>query len=366
MQIDRSNYEIWLIDWLDGNLNKSQEEMVTHFLNENPDLRNEFSELSAYNISPSQNSFPDKKSLFKSTADIPESQFEYLCAAYLENDLSKEQLTELNQIIDQDSDRRKTFDLILKTKIYPVIIPFKNKTKLLKKTFAQRIIQLSAIGLSSAAAIVLIIITYISVPRNPSDIIENSAQGIVVDSLFKSSSSGIKTESIIAENKTGSQVRNNTRHLISGEQSRYLSDNDGPTEADQSDTLVRNYPFQEIPISKIPLHSVIKITGSNQGMTLVSSDIIMLSPDVEDERSRINKFMAKTFRTRVLGENTSADSPIKGYELAEAGVTGLNKLLGWDMALEKTNNVKGELQSVQFSSKLLTFNAPVKKTEPLP
>ena len=39
MKIDRSNYEIWIIDWLDGSLSDSQAEELKLFLNENPDIR---------------------------------------------------------------------------------------------------------------------------------------------------------------------------------------------------------------------------------------------------------------------------------------------------------------------------------------
>jgi hypothetical protein len=35
------------------------------------------------------------------------------------------------------------------------------------------------------------------------------------------------------------------------------------------------------------------------------------------------------------------------------------------MELDKKNNEKGEPKSVYFSSKILKFNAPVKKSEPL-
>jgi hypothetical protein len=67
-----------------------------------------------------------------------------------------------------------------------------------------------------------------------------------------------------------------------------------------------------------------------------------------------------------LKENPSPDSPLKGYEFAEAGVSGLNKLLGWEMALDKNNDNNGELKSIYFSSKILKFKAPVKNTESLP
>ena len=45
MQIDRSNYEIWFTDWLDGNLNSLQVEQLKLFLDKNPDLREELNDL---------------------------------------------------------------------------------------------------------------------------------------------------------------------------------------------------------------------------------------------------------------------------------------------------------------------------------
>jgi hypothetical protein len=56
---------------------------------------------------------------------------------------------------------------------------------------------------------------------------------------------------------------------------------------------------------------------------------------------------------------------LKAYEIAEAGVSGLNKLLGWEMALDERKDENGKLKSVYFSSKILKFNAPVKNSEPL-
>ncbi|MGC1391224.1 MAG: hypothetical protein WA816_09315, partial [Bacteroidales bacterium] len=76
------------------------------------------------------------------------------------------------------------------------------------------------------------------------------------------------------------------------------------------------------------------------------------------------KFIARTFREKILKEKTAKDSPLKIYEIAEAGVAGLDKLLGWQMALDEKKDSNGELRSVYFSSKILKFNAPIKKSEP--
>jgi hypothetical protein len=82
-----------------------------------------------------------------------------------------------------------------------------------------------------------------------------------------------------------------------------------------------------------------------------------------EKRWAAGRFFAKVFRERILKEVTIDDSPIKGYEIAEAGVTGLNKLLGWEMAFEKNSDENGELKSIYFSSKILKIQAPVNKSE---
>ena len=50
MQIDRSNYEIWFTDWLDGNLNSLQVEQLKLFLDQNPDLREELNDQTTMNL----------------------------------------------------------------------------------------------------------------------------------------------------------------------------------------------------------------------------------------------------------------------------------------------------------------------------
>jgi hypothetical protein len=82
-----------------------------------------------------------------------------------------------------------------------------------------------------------------------------------------------------------------------------------------------------------------------------------------DDRSRIGKFIAQTFRDKILKEDTPEDTPLKGYEIAEAGIEGLNKLFGWEMALTRNNDENGDLKSLYFSSRTIKFNAPVKNNE---
>ncbi|MFA5817793.1 MAG: hypothetical protein WC854_00760 [Bacteroidales bacterium] len=364
MKIDRSNYEIWLIDWLDGNLSDLQVELLKLFLSENPELKEEFDGLTAVSLKPSERSFPHKDQLKKSIAVLSGSQFEYLCVAYLENDLSAGQQTELMESINQDYEKKRTFELIQKIRLDPAGISYKHKNQLIKKTAVQRVMRFAVIGLSAAATIALLIMTYLIIPRNLPDETNTTTQNIVIDStLFKRAVDKVPDKIITDKKPVLSKLKR--ENLFAGVQkNNSVIIQSDPTALMPNDSLHRNPDDLEIQLTKIPFYAEIDLKKRSVSNTLVASNSNLIIPTYDDERSNLSRFFAKTFREKILKENISLDSPLKGYEIAEAGVTGLNKLLGWEMALDKNNDENGELRSVYFSSKILKFNAPVKKNEP--
>ena len=363
MKIDRSNYEIWLIDWLDGNLSDLKVEQLKLFLNEDPELKEEFDGLTAVNLKPSERSFPHKDQLKKSITDLSGSQFEYLCVAYLENDLSAGQQTELNEIIDQDPEKKRTFKLIQKIRLDPAGISYKHKNQLIKKTAVQRVIRLLVIGLSAAATIALLIMTYLIIPRNLSEETNSTTQNIMIDTLFKRAVDKVP-DKIITDKKPVLSILKRENLFAGVQKNNSVITQSDPTALMPNDSLLRNPDDPEIHLTKIPFYAEIDLKKRSVSNTLVASKFNLIIPAFDDERSNLSRFIAKTFRQKILKENISLNSPLKGYEIAEAGVTGLNKLLGWEMALDKNNDENGELRSVYFSSKILKFNAPVKKNEP--
>ena len=55
------------------------------------------------------------------------------------------------------------------------------------------------------------------------------------------------------------------------------------------------------------------------------------------------------------------NNPVGSFELAEAGITGLNKLLGWAMVLQQNPDGGKDPKSFRFSSRLVKINTPVRK-----
>lgn len=61
---------------------------------------------------------------------------------------------------------------------------------------------------------------------------------------------------------------------------------------------------------------------------------------------------------------TKEPEGVDGYLIANACIRGVNRVLGWEMELEQEKTNEGELLVTNFSSSLLTFSAPAKKTQP--
>lgn len=362
MQIDRTNYEIWLIDSLDGNLSDLQADQLRLFLIDNPDLKEEFDEMSLVSIQPSISPFPHKDHLRKSAEELPQSQFEYLCVAYLENDLQSGQIAELREIINNSEEKRRTFELIQKTKLAPVSGSYKFKNQLTRRTAKQNIFRLSVIVLSAAATVALLIISYLPIPQNLSEKSNKSSLNIMIDSnLLRLSKVEIQDKDK-SESKTDKIKQKGLPRVIRRDKESSVISQSPSVAAIPNDSLQEKINIKEIQPGKVPVYAEINLKIRSAENILIKNSPRFTIPSYDDDRSTLERYITKSFRNTILKEKRlTDDTPLKGYEIAEAGVTGLNKLLGWEMALSEKNNESGELKSMYFSSKLLNFNAPVKK-----
>jgi hypothetical protein len=362
MQINRSNYEIWFIDWLDGNLDDIQLEKLMHFLQENPDLKEEFDEMNSVKLRSSKITYPHKNHLKKSTTDITESQFEYLCIAYAENDLSAEQSTELKEIVYRDSEKRRIFELFQKTKLTPEPVKYKSKKLLIKRTIGQDVMRFAIVGLSAAAVIIFGIISFHSKQNLLPHKLKTTAQNIqssVVNGRDRSLHLDV-SKKIIAD----ASARITGKRLNSLAQYNKMTNPAERNLSVQQDSLSTHPVRSSITIEKVIVSSEVTLDGGEISRSIVAfNPDVVIASDYDDGQSRFSKFIAKAIRGKLLREKTPKDSPLKAYEIAEAGITGLNKLLGWEMALDERKDENGKLKSVYFSSKLLKFNAPVNKVE---
>jgi len=363
MKIDRSNYEIWFIDSLDGNLNDDQAEQLQLFLSENTDLKEELNDLPDIIIKPPVIDFTGKRAIRKAASDISEPQFEYLCAAYIENDLSEDELKELSEIISDDRKRQQSLELFKKLKLKPSGSVYENKKKLLKRTPVQKAIRMSFAGLSAAASAAILIISYFLFSGNHRDMKENLSHFMKNEGraehlpLARQTELPVPSKSLIFKDKHTETLPATDKKLI------FAADH--PETGDliiEGSASIPSYMEMITPVEVPDISDAVHFVRSG----ILDYELIPLAlsyPENSEEHWTLGKYLAKTFREKILREQTTDDSPLRGYEIAEAGVTGLNKLLGWQMALEKNNDENGEIKTVYFNSKLLKIHAPVNKTE---
>jgi hypothetical protein len=361
MNPDRTNYEIWLIDYIDGTLDKDRASQLISFLDENPDIKEELSDIITCNLKPVSCSFSNKTRLKKSAADLSDKQFEYLCIASLENDLSESQKAELEAMISENQEKKKTFDLFKRTILVAPELQFRKKSDLRKFTLPQKIIRLSVIGLSAAAGIALFITLFNMSGKKEEINMPIVSQNISRDTGLIMATSPLPLPLRRDRLSTGEFAAETPGSMGKFTKTKPSAVSTTPTPVNPIQPASKEN-FEHVSISKLDYKPDVHV-GSD-----IPSDIIAIktheipSPGTI-EKPVSNGFIAKVFRERILKNKGAESGSLKAYEVADAGIIGLNKLLGWQMSLDKTRDETGELKSLYFSSKILKFNAPVKKTQ---
>lgn len=364
MKPDRSNFEIWIADWLAGNLSEEQKEHFIEFLDQNPDLKDEADSLSLTTLSPEKRSFEAKRLLKKTATELSPSQVEYLSVAYLEQDISSGQLEDLNNCISNNPESQKIFESVRKIKLVAPDRPYIYKDRLRKKSTFEKILNLAYPVLRVAAAVAIIILSIVFVPKFLS-----VRQNKIAINAVKSDEPVILYSNVLTV----------PEERISNTEPAKKSEISGSTE--KIEVKFSDYPVMaELPWSdSAEILPVIIREPAISGITdfpgfsfdildqpvsysLVASNTEYREP-VYDDRNGFSKFLAKFVREKILREDTGSDAPVKPYEIASAGINGISKLFGLEMALVKVNDEQGEMKSLYFSSGLLKINAPVKKDE---
>ena len=362
MKPDRTNYEIWFIDYLDGNLDNSAKSQLFSFLEENPDLKEEFNELSPYILEPPAGTFSKKALLKRSYSDLSESQFDYLSVAAAEGDLPGSQAEELEEAMAKDPEKRIRFELIGKLKLAPPALQYNFKHKLKKLTLTARIIRFSTVGVSAAASLLLIVSI---LNRQPAPGQDTIAQAPETENMsVQASEPGTE---MIASQSEAEETRAET--TVTNDIIAVLPDVTPPEvrsvipEGSETGLKTESLIAVNADLSGINYIPEVKLYKNNFEPSLVAVNTSLPSLLTEYEAPGINDFIARVFREKILKTDNPKNGELKAYEIADAGIIGLNKLFGLNMSLEENFDDTGEVTSVYFNSRLIKFNAPVKKDE---
>jgi len=155
--INRYNYEAWMFDYLEENLDSEQKVLFFSFMESNPDLYEELEMMKSAFLIPEKINFDQKHLLLKSNdpiIEMPES--DYLLIKQIEEGLTDKEDKRLKELLYIYPALKKDSDTYKLTKLQSQQVIYSKKSSLKRKNYLPQI--WTAIGSVAAAAAILFFI----------------------------------------------------------------------------------------------------------------------------------------------------------------------------------------------------------------
>ncbi len=155
--ISRENYEIWFMNYLDGQLNPEETEALNAFLDQNADLKKELEGIGTIHLKPGEVSFSGKEVLLRGEAEqMGIDQGDYLLVKQLEDGLTLVEEERLAALVSEDPALLKRAETYQSTRLEAPEVVFPRRKALLQRRIA-------LIGwlrpVAAAAALLLLLFT---------------------------------------------------------------------------------------------------------------------------------------------------------------------------------------------------------------
>ncbi|MCK9411623.1 MAG: hypothetical protein M0Q53_04925 [Prolixibacteraceae bacterium] len=341
MMINLDNYESWFLDYLEGNLDPGQMEMVRLFRIEHPDLAVETDELSPFLKADADLVYPGKNLLKKEEFDDP-VHFEQSAIAAMEGDMREEELNQFQIWINKNPDRQKFVKEFEQCRLVPdkkIIFPGKNRLKK-KSIWMSGWTQAAAV----AAIALLTLLTFIPESRKT----QSTSTQIVETSLPKRRDKAPEAEA--AGNKSLPAQPEKKQRKVEAAPKRVLKKQDvkvehlGTLEPRYAENIQKLEP-RSGKLEPPPPLFVDLLTILEQKALYASSMEMPLSEYLKDKYQELKTNDPSEFITR--------------EEFTIAGLHLFSRLPGKRLTGRKGSD--GRLKTISFSTQLLAFSIPVNR-----
>ena len=351
--LSKNNYEIWFIDYLDGQLNNEQLETLLDFLEQNPDLKQELLGVSEVSLAAGKESIGQKELLLKSPSDIPGiAAIDQLCIARMEDDLTDEEARMFDIRLEKDPELEKEYAAFQLTRLNPsdaVIYPYKKDLRKKTVVFSPWLIT----AISSAAVIFLVWI----LRPNPSDTVTPplaKTEQPAIRNLQPATSNlqpATRNPQLIAANRKPITRNSRSKNSISGNSKPVTIEN--PV---REPVLMDRLSHKSVSAGpRIPDPQRTKILYASNYPSSISN------PVAAGDALTIPQYALQLFRQRILGEDIKLvrRTRFSMWEVAGAGVSKINDLAGTRMKLNREYDSKGDILAVSFNSRLIDVESHV-------
>lgn len=353
--ISRNNYEVWFIDYLDGQLDCGQVDQLLDFLNENPDLRNELEAAAGIRLTITEDQMDNKDALKYSATDIPGvPHSDYRCIARMEGDLPPGENERFDEELAANDRLKSQFAAYEQTRLVPDdTIQYPNHGQLKRKV---RVMGTWWLSISSAAAVLLLAL--ILWPQRNMDTSTVATLGDTPDQA-----------EVLVEPIDNEQVKPAEPVISMASLSpipvKVLA------KAVEKPAVVITTPPVERELRLIqPLEAKILLTKlSVPDPELSQINLASLTADqrVENphEYQTLGQLALNFFRQEVLGQDPDLvkQTRFSMWEVADAGINKISSIVGSDAQLNCQYNKDGSVVAVSFNSRLMDVEAPVRQND---
>ena len=369
--INEHNYESVLIDYLEGRLTEDQAAEVKVFLQTHADIAREFDLLqSAEPVHKTDDIFSNKSLLKKSINDQypTDSNYQEFIIARLEGDLSDRKEEELNLFLENNPKYRKDVIQLSKTFLKPDhTVKYRYKKNLKKRTPAmrRRLLFISY----AAAAVMLLFLTLYLLPN-----LQNNKPAGIADNKLpvteKAESQSPEATSPPVRENTPQKTQENTKKAVPEKKQSIKPKLKSGTASPK--TIPENKQ-QEIKRSRIPMMRMnrIELARVEGGTTEIQIHPIQSTYNIlgkADKKSSkdyltLPQLATKEIKKTLYASNEPARSSDKLsiWDLAYAGVKGINSLTENDIKFDREYDEKGNVEAVAIRKGKFGVEAPVKK-----
>jgi hypothetical protein len=355
--IDEYNYKGYFLDFLEGKLTDLEVENLMTFLEKNPTFEDNLLHFDQYAIESNSDITISKKILLKSLdhfESINDSNLDEFCIAFYEKDLSASANEKLLKYLDIHPERVIDFDNYGKVYIKPQInLKFPTKSKL-KRFNLLPLYRIFAVSASVAACLLLLIYLIPSFNQITSIATHTIAitKGKSIDNLKEQS----KNLNVVLDDKLPLSRRRNQiiSDILHIKQITLIANN-------KTDSLYK----EEINIKSI---NSLKINILNLPISNENTSLLAISLRKNPYYPKVSFLSIREFAIRKLHKaiepnlsDKTEDYNITWWDIAKLGVTGINKLTGSEIKVDRKINEEGKIVAMVVESGNLGFSRSISK-----
>jgi hypothetical protein len=375
MEINRENYQAFLLDLLEGALTPEKEREVRDFLSKHPDCAEGFQQAEPWALDPFTVRFPGKDRLIKTLPDrfslLTPFNFDMFSIARLEGDLTPEQEADHERMVEGSPERLSEWLEWKSTKLTAEAVSWPEKSKLKKpRTIQTRTLW---IGLVSAAATVVLVLTLVRNHRELSEQLYpeketagNAIPGSIPGYLSQTGANRpMPDETEVPLSETGKLPAGNV--AMGNRMTTYgvtIRKNPDPPELTGLDQSAHSVTVLPGPIKLSAQGRQPAVTPPVGKVDRISRQELMASLPAElPEEDAYTLENGDRYGLAATTRKFIREKDLSLLTVASAGISEISRITGSGMSLDLSRGANGTVSGFSFRSSLLSVAAPVEKAQ---